>query len=52
MAFSRKAREEFFGIEKSLGWLIDTGVWIAVERGKVGARTYMRDRQEPVYLSP
>jgi predicted nucleic acid-binding protein len=33
--------------------LIDTGIWIAVERGAMGAAdVYAITRQEPVYLSP
>ena len=36
-----------------MGWLIDTGIWIAVERGKFGAAdVHAVTRQEPVYLSP
>jgi len=36
-----------------LGWLIDTGIWIAVERGTLGAADiHAVTRQEPVYLSP
>ena len=36
-----------------MGWLIDTGIWIAVERGKLGAAdVHAVTRQEPVYLSP
>jgi predicted nucleic acid-binding protein len=36
-----------------VGWLIDTSLWIAVERGAVGAADiHAITRQEPVYLSP
>lgn len=36
-----------------MGWLIDTSVWIAVERGTLGAADIQAvTRQEPVYLSP
>jgi len=36
-----------------VGWLIDTNVWIAVERGTLGAAdVHAVTRQEPVYLSP
>lgn len=36
-----------------MGWLIDTSLWIAVERGAVGAGDiHAITRQEPVYLSP
>ena len=36
-----------------MGWLIDTSVWIAVERGTLGAADiHAVTRQEPVYLSP
>jgi len=36
-----------------LGWLIDTSIWIAVERGNLGAADVQAiTRQEPVYLSP
>ena len=36
-----------------MGWLIDTSVWIAVERGTLGAAdVHAITRQEPVYLSP
>ena len=36
-----------------MGWLIDTGVWIAVERGTLSAADiHAITRQEPVYLSP
>ncbi|MBI2964263.1 MAG: PIN domain-containing protein [Deltaproteobacteria bacterium] len=36
-----------------MGWLIDTSIWIAVERGTVGAADiHAITRQEPVYLSP
>ena len=36
-----------------MGWLIDTGIWIAVERGKLGAAdVHAVTQQEPVYLSP
>src|SRR5262249_59122836 len=41
------------GSEEPLGWLIDTGIWIAVERGQLGAAdVHAVTRQEPVYLSP
>jgi predicted nucleic acid-binding protein len=36
-----------------VGWLIDTSLWIAVERGQLGAADIAAiTRQEPVYLSP
>ena len=36
-----------------MGWLIDTSIWIAVERGALGAAdVHAVTRQEPVYLSP
>jgi predicted nucleic acid-binding protein len=36
-----------------VGWLIDTGIWIAVERGQLGAAdVHAITRQAPVYLSP
>ncbi len=36
-----------------MGWLIDTSVWIAVERGHLAAADlYAITRQDPVYLSP
>jgi hypothetical protein len=36
-----------------VGWLIDTSLWIAVERGALGAADiHAISRQEPVYLSP
>jgi predicted nucleic acid-binding protein len=36
-----------------LGWLIDTSIWIEVERGRLGAAdVHAITRQEPVYLSP
>jgi predicted nucleic acid-binding protein len=36
-----------------VGWLIDTNIWIAVERGKLGAADiHAITGQEPVYLSP
>lgn len=36
-----------------MGWLIDTSIWIAVERGTFGAAdVHAITRQEPVYLSP
>lgn len=36
-----------------MGWLIDTSLWIAVERGMLGAADIAAvTRQEPVYLSP
>ena len=36
-----------------MGWLIDTSIWIAVERGKLGAAdVHVVTKQEPVYLSP
>ena len=35
------------------GWLIDTSIWIAVERGRISAADlHAVTRQEPVYLSP
>lgn len=36
-----------------MGWLIDTDIWIAVERGAVSAADIQAiTRQDPVYLSP
>lgn len=36
-----------------MGWLIDTGIWIAVERGMLGAADiHAITGHEPVYLSP
>ena len=36
-----------------MGWLIDTSIWIAIERGRLGAADlHAVTRQEPVYLSP
>lgn len=36
-----------------MGFLIDTGLWIAIERGKLSAADiHAITRQEPVYLSP
>lgn len=36
-----------------MGWLIDTSLWIAVERGRLAAADiHAITRQEPVYLSP
>ena len=36
-----------------MGWLIDTSIWIAVERGAIGAADiHAITRQEPVFLSP
>ena len=36
-----------------MGFLIDTGLWIAVERGRLSAADiHAITRQEPVYLSP
>ncbi len=36
-----------------MGWLIDTNIWIAVERGKLAAADiYAITRQDPVFLSP
>jgi predicted nucleic acid-binding protein len=36
-----------------LGWLIDTSLWVAVERGALSAADiHALTRQEPVYLSP
>lgn len=36
-----------------MGWLIDTSLWIAVERGTLSAADIQAiTRQEPVYLSP
>ena len=36
-----------------MGFLIDTNLWIAVERGKISAADiHAATRQEPVYLSP
>jgi predicted nucleic acid-binding protein len=36
-----------------VGWLIDTSLWIAVERGSLAAADiHAITRQDPVYLSP
>jgi hypothetical protein len=36
-----------------VGWLIDTSVWISVERGSLSAADiHSITRQEPVYISP
>lgn len=36
-----------------MGWLIDTNLWIAVERGAIGAADiHTVTKQDPVYLSP
>jgi len=36
-----------------VGWLIDTGIWIAIERGTLSAADiHAITRQAPVYLSP
>lgn len=36
-----------------MGWLVDTSVWIAVERGTLAAADIQAvTRQEPIYLSP
>ena len=36
-----------------MGWLIDTSLWIAVERGTLAAADiHAITRQEPIYLSP
>ena len=36
-----------------MGWLIDTALWIAVERGTLAAADiHVVTRQDPVYLSP
>lgn len=36
-----------------MGWLIDTSLWVAVERGTIGAADiHAITRQAPVYLSP
>lgn len=36
-----------------MGWLIDTSLWIAVERGALGAAdVHAVTGQDPVYLSP
>jgi predicted nucleic acid-binding protein len=36
-----------------MGWLIDTNLWIAVERGALAAADiHAITKQEPVYLSP
>lgn len=36
-----------------MGWLIDTSLWIAVERGALAAADIQAiTRQEPIYLSP
>jgi predicted nucleic acid-binding protein len=36
-----------------MGWLIDTNIWIAIERGRLAAADiHAITRQAPVYLSP
>jgi predicted nucleic acid-binding protein len=36
-----------------VGWLIDTSIWIAVERGSLAAADiHALTKQEPIYLSP
>jgi predicted nucleic acid-binding protein len=36
-----------------VGWLIDTSIWVAVERGRLGAADIQAiTKQDPVYLSP
>jgi hypothetical protein len=36
-----------------VGWLIDTSLWIAVERGSLAAAdVHAITRQDPIYLSP
>lgn len=36
-----------------MGFLIDTGLWIAIERGRIGAADiHAITRQQPLYLSP
>jgi predicted nucleic acid-binding protein len=36
-----------------VGWLVDTNVWVAIERGKIAAADiYAITRQEAVYISP
>ena len=36
-----------------MGWLIDISLWIAVERGALGAADiHAITRQEPIFLSP
>ena len=36
-----------------MGFLIDTGLWIDVERGRLSAAdVYSVTRQSPIYLSP
>lgn len=36
-----------------MGWLIDTSIWIAIERGKLAAADiHAITGQEPVYISP
>ncbi|HYX29815.1 MAG TPA: PIN domain-containing protein [Pyrinomonadaceae bacterium] len=36
-----------------MGWLVDTGIWIAVERGILSAADiHAITRQSPIYLSP
>jgi len=52
LQFARVARTSV-RVEKPVGWLIDTSIWIAVERGTLGAADiHAITRQEPVYLSP
>src|SRR5262245_24150320 len=41
------------GAEAAVGWLIDTSLWIAVERGSLGAADiHAVTRPDSVYLSP
>ncbi len=36
-----------------MGWLIDTNIWIAIERGRLAAADiHAITKQDPVYLSP
>jgi hypothetical protein len=36
-----------------MGWLIDTNIWIAVERGELAAADiYAITRQNPIFISP
>jgi hypothetical protein len=36
-----------------MGFLIDTSIWIAIERGQIGAADiHAITRQAPVYVSP